>query len=177
MQTLGRPRRGWDDNTRMHLRKQGGLCTGLIWLKIRKSGGRTRYSNFGLQKKAENFLTEWLLASYEGLLHGVSQLAIPTALMWILRTHRIVKIHGKNRLDSSWPTTFREKFAGSRDNKTGCYVLTLEIRLYGNPTKNEIKHFLLRYNKPFPCYFSWTQAVFWNRIRFRFLPETSPDAC
>jgi hypothetical protein len=37
---IGRPRRRWEDNIRMVLRKYGGkLWTGYIWLRIGTSGG------------------------------------------------------------------------------------------------------------------------------------------
>jgi hypothetical protein len=36
---LGRPRRRWEDNIRMDLREDGVVWTGLIWLRIRTSGG------------------------------------------------------------------------------------------------------------------------------------------
>jgi len=36
----GRPRRGWEDNIKMDLQKvKWGLYTGLVWFRIRTSGG------------------------------------------------------------------------------------------------------------------------------------------
>jgi hypothetical protein len=37
---LGRPRRRWEDNTKMDLQEAGwGICTELIWLRIGTGGG------------------------------------------------------------------------------------------------------------------------------------------
>jgi hypothetical protein len=36
---LGRPRRRWVDNIRMHLREMGWYGIGLIWLRIGTNGG------------------------------------------------------------------------------------------------------------------------------------------
>jgi hypothetical protein len=36
--SLGRPRRRWEDNIKMDLRKDRMIWTGLIWLRIRTSG-------------------------------------------------------------------------------------------------------------------------------------------
>jgi hypothetical protein len=37
--SLGRPRRRWEDNTKMDLREIGWVWAGLIWLRIETSGG------------------------------------------------------------------------------------------------------------------------------------------
>jgi len=36
---LGRPRRRWEDNIKMDLRKVGGVGTGWSWLRIETDGG------------------------------------------------------------------------------------------------------------------------------------------
>jgi hypothetical protein len=36
---LGRPRRGWEDNTEMNLRRDGVVWTGLIWPRKGTRGG------------------------------------------------------------------------------------------------------------------------------------------
>jgi hypothetical protein len=36
---LGKPRRRWEDNTRMDLKESGKLWTGFIWLRIGTTGG------------------------------------------------------------------------------------------------------------------------------------------
>jgi len=57
--SLGGPRRRYEDNIRMDVRKQGRkLWTGCIWLRTGTSGGplRTRKGDFGFHKKW-NFLT------------------------------------------------------------------------------------------------------------------------
>ena len=37
---LGRPRRRWEDNIKMDLREDGGVETGLSWIRIGTGGGR-----------------------------------------------------------------------------------------------------------------------------------------
>ena len=39
MRPLGRPRRRWEDNIKMDLRKVGGVGTGWSWLRIETDGG------------------------------------------------------------------------------------------------------------------------------------------
>jgi hypothetical protein len=55
---LGRPRRRWLDNVRMHLVEVGSVMrTGLIWLRIGTGGEllRIRYGTFGFHKMLGNY--------------------------------------------------------------------------------------------------------------------------
>ena len=40
--SLGRPRRRWEDKTKMDLREVGGVETGWSWLRIGTDGGHLR---------------------------------------------------------------------------------------------------------------------------------------
>jgi hypothetical protein len=69
---LGTPRRRWEDNIKMHLRKVwwGGAWTGSIWLRIGTGGGLLwiQWWTFGLHKmRGISWVAEGVLASQEGL--------------------------------------------------------------------------------------------------------------
>jgi hypothetical protein len=56
--TLGRPRRRWEDNIKANLQELGcGVWTGLSWLRIGKGGGDLVNAVMDLPSNVEKFLT------------------------------------------------------------------------------------------------------------------------
>jgi hypothetical protein len=74
--SLGRPRRGWEDNIKMHLQEVG--CGGIDWIELAQDRNRWRalvnaVMNLRVPQNAVNFLTSCkpVRFSRRTLLHGV----------------------------------------------------------------------------------------------------------
>jgi hypothetical protein len=75
---LGRPRRRWEDNIKMHVQSVG--CGGMDWIEVAQDRYRWRklvnaLMNFRVLQYAGKFLTSFepVSSSRRALLHGVSK--------------------------------------------------------------------------------------------------------